>query len=86
MPLFQLIDAPLCLQIQDRARLEKLFRKLFRAFKDTDLLAALSVKAALYELLRFIWTEESKALRLTPTSPKIYQHDTTPISVIKGGA
>jgi AraC-like DNA-binding protein/quercetin dioxygenase-like cupin family protein len=68
MPLFQLIDAPLILQIQDKPRLEKLFKKLHRAFKSNDLLATLSVKAAMYELLGFIWTEESKALKFTSTS------------------
>ncbi|MBC8079052.1 MAG: helix-turn-helix transcriptional regulator [Gorillibacterium sp.] len=68
MPLFQLMEAPLCLQIQDKVRLEKLFKKLHQAFKSTDILATLTVKAAMYELLGFIWIEESKALSLTSTN------------------
>ncbi|WP_162463041.1 AraC family transcriptional regulator [Paenibacillus psychroresistens] len=68
MPLFQLIDSPLFLQIQDKAKLERLFKKLHRTFKSGDLLAILSVKAIMYELLGFIWMEEKEALKLTTTS------------------
>lgn len=68
MPLFQLIDAPLRMQMQDNARLGKLFKKLHRAYKSTKVISALAVKATMFELLGFIWSEESQALKFTANS------------------
>lgn len=65
IPLFQLIDTPLHISLNDRLQAEKLFGRLIERFHCGDAFAALAVKAAMYELLQYIWEQEPQKPSVT---------------------
>lgn len=58
IPLFQLMDTPLRISLSNQKKAEALFGRLIESFHSSDPFAALAVKAAIYELLQFIWEQE----------------------------
>ncbi|WJH33548.1 AraC family transcriptional regulator [Paenibacillus sp. CC-CFT747] len=59
-PLFQVVDTPLFIRLQDQDRAEELFGRLIQNVKRTDDLSPLAVKSAMFELLVFMWEQESR--------------------------
>ncbi|WP_337102463.1 AraC family transcriptional regulator [Paenibacillus sp. YIM B09110] len=58
IPLFQLIDTPLHISLSDQLQAETLFGRLIERFHSSNAFAGLAVKAAIFELLQFIWEQE----------------------------
>lgn len=58
IPLFQLIDTPLHISLSDQLQAETLFGRLIERFHSGNAFAGLAVKAAIFELLQFIWEQE----------------------------
>ncbi|RXZ80346.1 AraC family transcriptional regulator [Paenibacillaceae bacterium] len=90
LPLFQIVDTPLYIRLQDQARAVTLFDRLIQGFQRTDDLAPLATKAAIFELLLFIWEQEPR--KPEPVNPPalqrwhdilhyMEQHATEPLSI-----
>lgn len=60
LPLFQIIDTPLHIRLNDQDRAQGLFNRLIQSFQSKSNLAPLAIKGAMFELLGFIWEQESR--------------------------
>ncbi|RKP56280.1 AraC family transcriptional regulator [Cohnella endophytica] len=68
LPLFQTIDTPLSIQLRDHHHTRQLFDKLIQRFRSDSNLAPVATKAALFELLSFIWDQEPRKPTITISS------------------